>query len=151
MATALAKLGEADPRVVVIDADTKNSTFAERFCDDFPDRYLEGFIAEQNMIGAAVGLSAAARVPFVSTFACFLTRAFDHIRMAAISRANLKIAGSHCGVSIGEDGPSQMGLEDMAMMRAIPGAVGALPLRRRGDRAPGRSRWRRKRASTTCG
>ncbi|MFN8641414.1 MAG: transketolase [Candidatus Binatia bacterium] len=125
--TALAKLGAVDPAVTVIDADTKNSTFAERFLAAHPQRYVEAFIAEQNMVGVAVGLSAAGRTPFVSSFACFLTRAFDHIRMAAISRANLKIAGSHCGVSIGEDGPSQMGLEDLAMMRAVPGAVVLYP------------------------
>jgi len=125
--TALAKLGTANPAVVVIDADTKNSTFAERFLAAHPDRYLEAYIAEQNMVGAAVGLSAAGKIPFVSTFACFLTRAFDHIRMAAISRANLKLAGSHCGVSIGEDGPSQMGLEDLAMMRTIPHATVLYP------------------------
>lgn len=125
--TALAKLGSVDPTVAVIDADTKNSTFAERFLAAHPQRYLEAFIAEQNMVGIAVGLSAAGRTPFVSSFACFLTRAFDHIRMAAISRANLKLAGSHCGVSIGEDGPSQMGLEDLAMMRAVPNAVVLYP------------------------
>jgi len=118
--TALAKLGDVNPNVVVIDADTKNSTFAERFLAAHPERYLEAYIAEQNMVGAAVGLSAAGKIPFVSSFACFLTRAFDHIRMAAISRANLNLGGSHCGVSIGEDGPSQMGLEDIAMMRTIP-------------------------------
>jgi transketolase len=125
--TALAKLGNFNPLVTVIDGDTKNSTFAERFLAAHPDRYLEGFIAEQNMVGAAVGLSASGKVPFVSTFACFLTRAFDHIRMAAISRANIKLAGSHCGVSIGEDGPSQMGLEDIAMMRAVPHALVLYP------------------------
>jgi transketolase len=125
--TALAKLGTANPRVVATDGDTKNSTFAERFAAKHPDRFFEGFIAEQNMVGAAVGLSACDKIPFASTFACFLTRAFDHIRMAAISRANLKLAGSHCGVSIGEDGPSQMGLEDLAMMRAIPDAVVLYP------------------------
>ena len=125
--TALAKLGGVNPLVTVIDGDTKNSTFAERFLAAHPDRYLEGFIAEQNMVGAAVGLSASGKIPFVSTFACFLTRAFDHIRMAAVSRANLKLAGSHCGVSIGEDGPSQMGLEDLAMMRAIPHATVLYP------------------------
>lgn len=125
--TALAKLGAVDPAVAVIDADTKNSTFAERFLAKHPERYLEAYIAEQNMVGVAVGLSAAGRTPFVSSFACFLTRAFDHIRMAAISRANLKLAGSHCGVSIGEDGPSQMGLEDLAMMRAVPHAVVLYP------------------------
>jgi len=125
--TALAKLGSVNPAVVVIDADTKNSTFAERFLAAHPERYLEAYIAEQNMVGAAVGLSTAGKIPFVSSFACFLTRAFDHIRMAAISRANLKLGGSHCGVSIGEDGPSQMGLEDLAMMRAIPHATVLYP------------------------
>ena len=125
--TALAKLGSCNPLVTVIDADTKNSTYADRFLAAHPERYLEGFIAEQNMIGAAVGLSAAGKIPFVSTFACFLTRAFDHIRMAAISRANLKLAGSHCGVSIGEDGPSQMGLEDIAMLRVVPHAAVLYP------------------------
>jgi transketolase len=125
--TALAKLGTVNPAVVVIDADTKNSTFSERFLAAHPDRFLEAYIAEQDMVGIAVGLSACGKTPFISTFACFLTRAFDHIRMAAISRANLKMAGSHCGVSIGEDGPSQMGLEDLAMMRTVPHAVVLYP------------------------
>lgn len=118
--TALAKLGTVDPRVVALDGDTKNSTFAEKFTAAHPQRYFECFIAEQNMVGAAVGLAACGKLPFVSTFAAFLTRAFDHIRMAAISGVSIKYVGSHCGVSIGEDGPSQMGLEDLAMMRAIP-------------------------------
>ncbi len=148
--TALAKLGGVNPLVTVIDGDTKNSTFAERFLAAHPDRYLEGFIAEQNMVGAAVGLSASGKVPFVSTFACFLTRAFDQIRMAAISRANLKLAGSHCGVSIGEDGPSQMGLEDLAMMRAVPRAVGAVSVRCGGDRAPRRGDGAAARAFSIC-
>ncbi len=121
--TALAKLGHASARIVVLDGDTKNSTFSEKFLKEHPHRFFEAFIAEQNMIGAAVGLSARGYIPFASTFACFLTRAFDHIRMAAVSRANIKLCGSHAGVSIGEDGPSQMGLEDLAMMRAIPGSV----------------------------
>jgi len=121
--TALAKLGDIDRRIVVLDGDTKNSTFAERFLKKHPDHYFEGFIAEQNIIGAGVGLSTCGKIPFVSSFACFLTRGFDHIRMAAISQANLKLGGSHCGVSIGEDGPSQMGLEDIAMMRAVPGSM----------------------------
>ncbi len=125
--TALAKLGAVNPLITVIDGDTKNSTFAERFLAAHPERYLEGFIAEQNMVGAAIGLSACGKIPFVSTFACFLTRAFDQIRMAAVSRATIKLAGSHCGVSIGEDGPSQMGLEDLAMMRAIPHAAVLYP------------------------
>ncbi|MCS6926427.1 MAG: transketolase [Candidatus Binatia bacterium] len=118
--TALAKLGTINPRVVALDGDTKNSTFAEKFLAAHPQRYFESFIAEQNMVGAAVGLAACGKIPFVSTFAAFLTRAFDHIRMAAISRVTITYVGSHCGVSIGEDGPSQMGLEDLAMMRAVP-------------------------------
>jgi transketolase len=118
--TALAKLGTVNPLVVALDGDTKNSTFAEKFMAAHPQRYFESYIAEQNMVGAAVGLAACGKIPFVSTFAVFLTRAFDHIRMAAISGASVKYAGSHCGVSIGEDGPSQMGLEDLAMMRAVP-------------------------------
>ncbi|MBI3246272.1 MAG: transketolase [Deltaproteobacteria bacterium] len=121
--TALAKLGSVNPLVVALDGDTKNSTFAEKFLKDHGSRYFECFIAEQNMVGVAVGLAACGKIPFVSTFAAFLTRAFDHIRMAAISGVSIKYVGSHCGVSIGEDGPSQMGLEDLAMMRAIPNAV----------------------------
>lgn len=124
---ALAKLGAADARVVALDGDTKNSTFAETFLKAHPERYFESYIAEQNMVGAAVGLAACGKIPFVSTFAAFLTRAFDHIRMAAISGVTIKYVGSHCGVSIGEDGPSQMGLEDVAMMRAIPGSVVLYP------------------------
>jgi transketolase len=121
--TALAKLGAAEPRVVALDGDVGDSTCARAFAAAFPERFVHAYIAEQNMIGMAVGLQARGRIPFVSTFACFLTRAFDPIRMAAISRANLKLCGSHAGVSVGEDGPSQMGLEDLAMMRAVPGAV----------------------------
>ena len=125
--TALPKLGEANPLVVALDGETKNSTYADKFANSYPDRYFEGFIAEQNMVGAAVGLSARGKIPFVSTFGAFLTRAYDHIRMSAVSRANVKYVGSHCGVSIGEDGPSQMALEDLAMMRAVPGAVVLYP------------------------
>ena len=118
--TALAKLGDADARVVALDADVKNSTFSDRFEKVFPDRFYENFIAEQVMVGAAMGLAARGAIPFPSTFACFLTRAADFIRMAAISNVNVKLAGSHAGVSIGEDGPSQMALEDLAMCRAEP-------------------------------
>jgi transketolase len=118
--TALAKLGTVNPLVVALDGDTKNSTFAEKFLAVHPQRYFEGYIAEQNMVGTAVGLATCGKIPFVSTFAAFLTRAFDHIRMAAISGVTIKYCGSHAGVSIGEDGPSQMGLEDLAMMRAVP-------------------------------
>jgi transketolase len=117
---ALAKLGDADPRVVALDADVKNSTFSDKFEKKFPDRFYENFIAEQVMIGAAMGLAARGAIPFPSTFACFLTRAADFIRMAAISNVGIKMAGSHAGVSIGEDGPSQMALEDLAMCRAEP-------------------------------
>ena len=117
---AIARLGAADDRVVALDADVKNSTFSEKFLHEYPDRFYEAFIAEQAMIGAAMGLAARGAIPFPSTFAAFLTRAYDFIRMAAISNVNIKMAGSHAGVSIGEDGPSQMALEDLAMMRAQP-------------------------------
>ena len=125
--TGLAKLGAANPNVVALDGDTKNSTYAEQFMERYPDRYFEMFIAEQNLVGAGIGLAKRGKIPFVSTFAAFLSRAYDQIRMSAISQANIKYAGSHCGVSIGEDGPSQMGLEDIAMFRAIPGAVVLYP------------------------
>src|SRR5688572_367598 len=118
--TALAKLAEADLRIVALDADVKNSTFSERFEKVAPDRFYQNFIAEQIMVGAAMGLAARGAIPFPSTFACFLTRAADFIRMAAISNLNIKFAGSHAGVSIGEDGPSQMALEDLAMFRTQP-------------------------------
>ncbi len=123
----LAKLGAANPDVVALDGDTKNSTYAEQFMTRYPDRYFEMFIAEQNLVGAGIGLAKRGKIPFVSTFAAFLSRAYDQIRMSAISQANIKYAGSHCGVSIGEDGPSQMGLEDLAMFRAIPGAAVLYP------------------------
>ncbi|MDH4064891.1 MAG: transketolase, partial [Acidobacteriota bacterium] len=118
--TAIAKLATVDPRVVALDADVGNSTFSERFESAHPDRFYQFYIAEQAMIGAAMGLAARGAVPFPSTFAAFLTRAADFIRMAAISGVNLKVAGSHAGVSIGEDGPSQMALEDFAMAAAQP-------------------------------
>ena len=120
---ALAKLGRANPAVVALDGDTKNSTYSNKFLAEYPDRFVECFIAEQNMVGAAVGLGAMGKIPFASTFACFLTRAYDQIRMAAISQANMKLCGSHAGISIGQDGPSQMALEDLAMMRAIAGST----------------------------
>uniref|UniRef100_A0A8C8A5C8 Transketolase n=1 Tax=Oryzias sinensis TaxID=183150 RepID=A0A8C8A5C8_9TELE len=118
---ALAKLGQASQRVVALDGDTKNSTFSELFKKKFPDRYIECFIAEQNMVGVAIGCATRDRtVAFASTFAAFLSRAYDQIRMGAISQTNVNLVGSHCGVSIGEDGPSQMALEDLALFRAIP-------------------------------
>ena len=117
---AIARLGAGDERIVALDGDVKNSTFSEKFEQQFPDRFYQTFIAEQAMIGVAMGLASRGAIPFPSTFAAFLTRAADFVRMAAISRLNIKMAGSHAGVSIGEDGPSQMALEDLAMMRAQP-------------------------------
>jgi transketolase len=125
--TALVALGAIDPRVVALDADVKNSTFSERFEKAYPDRFYQMFIAEQVMIGAAMGLASRGAVPFPSTFACFLERAADFIRMAGISNVNVKLAGSHAGVSIGEDGPSQMALEDLATMRAVPNCTVLYP------------------------
>ena len=120
--TALARVGGADLRVVALDGDTKNSTFADKFFDKFPDRSTECYIAEQNLVGVATGFGTRGKAPFASTFAAFFSRAADQVRVAGISRANLKLAGSHVGVSIGEDGPSQMALEDIAIFRAIVGS-----------------------------
>jgi transketolase len=120
---ALVKIAEKDARVVALDGDTKNSTFSEKFAKAHPARFFEMFIAEQNMVGTATGLAARGKIPFVSTFAAFMTRAYDQIRMAGVSQSNVKFCGSHAGISIGEDGPSQMGLEDLAMFRPIPGSV----------------------------
>uniref|UniRef100_A0AAF6ZCV9 transketolase n=1 Tax=Bos taurus TaxID=9913 RepID=A0AAF6ZCV9_BOVIN len=118
---ALAKLGHANDRVIVLDGDTKNSTFSDIFKREHPERFIECFIAEQNMVSVALGCVTRGRtVAFACTFAAFLTRAFDQIRMGGISQTNINLIGSHCGVSIGEDGPSQMALEDLAMFRAIP-------------------------------
>jgi transketolase len=118
--SALAKLGAADARVVALDADVKNSTFSDKFEKMAPERFYQNFIAEQVMVGAAMGLAARGAIPFPSTFACFLARAADFVRMAAISGVGIKLSGSHAGVSIGEDGPSQMALEDLAAFRAEP-------------------------------
>jgi len=124
---ALAALGAARGDVVALDGEVSNSTYAEIFRDAHPDRYFEMYIAEQQMVAAAVGIQVRGWVPFASTFAAFLTRAYDFIRMAAISRANIRLCGSHAGVSIGEDGPSQMALEDLAMMRAVHGSTVLYP------------------------
>lgn len=122
--TALAKIGANNTRVIALDGDTKNSTFSDKLKNVFPDRYIECFIAEQNLVGVAIGAACRDRtIAFVSTFATFFTRAFDQIRMGAISQTNVNFVGSHCGVSIGEDGPSQMGLEDIALFRTIPGST----------------------------
>ena len=125
---ALARLARTCPQVVAIDGDTKNSTFSEKFKEVAPERFAEGYIAEQNMVGAALGMSTEGTIPFASTFACFMTRAYDFIRMASYSQpSHLVLCGSHAGVSIGEDGPSQMALEDLAMMRAIQGSTVLYP------------------------
>lgn len=116
---ALLKIFSQHPEMVVLDAEVSNSTYAEIFKQVHPQRFFEMFIAEQNMVGTAVGLSRAGYLPFVSTFAAFFSRAFDQIRMARYSESNIKFCGSHAGVSIGEDGPSQMGLEDIALFRSI--------------------------------
>jgi transketolase len=120
---ALTALGGMRPDVVALDGEVSNSTYSEKFAQAHPDRYFEMYIAEQQMIAAAVGLQVRDWVPFASTFAAFLSRAYDFIRMAAISRADLRLSGSHAGVAIGPDGPSQMALEDMAALRAVHGST----------------------------
>lgn len=124
---ALCRIGEAYPDVVVLDAEVGNSTGAERFGGLFPDRFFEMYVAEQNMAGVALGLARRGKVPFASTFAAFLSRAHDQIRMTQYSDAHLVYAGSHAGVSIGADGPSQMGLEDIALFRALQGSTVLYP------------------------
>jgi len=124
---ALTALGGVCDSVVSLDAEVKNSTGAELFEAKFPDRFFQCYIAEQNMVGMAVGFDRRGKIPFVSTFGAFFTRAHDQIRMAAIGNAKLRLVGSHCGVSIGQDGPSQMALEDIAMMRALPESIVLYP------------------------
>jgi transketolase len=124
---ALVAVGAHRPEVVALDAEVSNSTHADEFKQAFPDRFFEMFIAEQQMLGAAVGLAVLGKKPYASTFAAFFTRAYDQIRMAAVSNARLHLCGSHAGVSIGEDGPSQMGLEDLAMLRAVFGSTVLYP------------------------
>ena len=124
---ALVALGAANPDVVGLDGEVSNSTYAEEFAKAYPDRYFEMYIAEEQLVAAAVAMSVRHKVPFASTFAAFFSRAYDFIRMAAISRANIRLCGSHAGVSIGEDGPSQMALEDLAMMRAVFGSTVLYP------------------------
>ena len=125
--TALAALGSVDSRIVALDADVGNSTFSQTFELAHAERFYQTYIAEQAMVGAAMGLASRGAIPFPSTFACFLARASDFVRMAGIGRMNIKFAGSHAGVSIGEDGPSQMALEDLAMMRGVPGCAVLYP------------------------
>jgi transketolase len=124
---ALAALGSIRGDVVALDGEVSNSTYAEIFRDAHPDRYFEMYIAEQQMVAAAVGIQVRKWVPFASTFAAFFSRAYDFIRMAAISQADIRLCGSHAGVSIGEDGPSQMALEDLAMIRAVHGSTVLYP------------------------
>jgi transketolase len=124
---ALVALGARNNRVVAMDGEVSNSTGTAEFARQYPDRYFEMFIAEQQLVASAVGFSVRQYIPFASTFAAFLTRAHDFIRMAAVSRANICLVGSHCGVEIGADGPSQMALEDLAMMRSIHGATVLYP------------------------
>jgi transketolase len=125
--TALASLGALDDRIVALDADVKNSTFSDRFEKAFADRFYQCFISEQAMIGAGMGLASRGAIAFPSSFACFLERGADFIRMAGISMLNIKLCGSHAGVSIGEDGPSQMALEDLSMARGVPNCTVLYP------------------------
>jgi transketolase len=125
--TALALLGDVCDAVVSLDAEVKNSTYAEIFEDVHPERFFQCFVAEQNMVGMGIGFDRRGRIPFISTFSSFFSRAHDQIRMAAIGHSALRLVGSHCGVSIGEDGPSQMGLEDIALMRCLPQSIVLYP------------------------
>jgi len=124
---SLAALFSRNASLVALDAEVSNSTFAEEISKRFPERFFEMFVAEQNMLGTALGLSLRGKIPFVSTFAAFMTRAFDQLRMGQYSGGNLKCAGSHAGVSIGQDGSSQMGLEDLAMFRSLYNSVVLYP------------------------
>jgi transketolase len=124
---ALKRLGAVNPHIVAVSGDVKNSTFSEVFQEAYSDRFVQGYIAEQNLISVGVGLAARGKVPFLDTFACFLARGYDQVRMAAISRSNINLCGSHAGISIGEDGPSQMALEDLAIFRAIHGSAVLYP------------------------
>jgi transketolase len=124
---ALKRIGAVNPRLIDLSGDVDNSTFSEIFAKAYPDRFFQAYIAEQNMVSVGVGLAARGFTVFVDTFSCFLSRAVDEVRMAAISRSNLSLCGSHCGISIGEDGPSQMGLEDIAIFRAVNGSVVLYP------------------------
>lgn len=124
---ALKALGAANPDVVVLDAEVSNSTYADKFKNAYPDRFFEMYIAEQQMVASAIGLASRDKVTFSSTFAAFLSRAYDFIRMGAIGRTNIRLCGSHAGVSIGADGPSQMALEDISMMRSVYGSTVLYP------------------------
>ncbi|MFA6066830.1 MAG: transketolase [Candidatus Babeliaceae bacterium] len=120
---ALAAAGASSKSLIVFDGDVKNSTFTELFDQQYPERFFQSFVAEQNMVGMAMGAAVSGTIPVAATFACFLTRAHDQLRMAGISRSPIRLVGSHAGVSIGQDGPSQMGLEDIALFRSIPDSI----------------------------
>lgn len=126
---ALKRLGQNDThrRIVALDGDTKNSTYSLTFKNAYPDRFVECFIAEQNLVAVTTGMACRNKIPFASTFGAFFSRAYDHLRMGGVSKVNIKLVGSHSGVSIGEDGPSQMALEDFSMFRAIPDSVVLYP------------------------
>jgi len=124
---ALKALGKSSKEVVALDGEVKNSTFSYLFEEKYPERFFQCFIAEQNMVGMAIGLDKRGKKPFVSTFGAFMSRAHDQIRMAAIGQARLRLVGSHCGVSIGQDGPSQMALEDISLMRSLPQSIVLYP------------------------
>ncbi len=124
---ALTALGKAMPDVVALDGEVSNSTYADEFAKTYPERFFEMYIAEQQLVAAAVGLQVRGYRAFASTFAAFFSRAYDFVRMAAVSRANLKLAGSHAGISIGQDGPSQMALEDLSSFRAVCGSTVLYP------------------------
>jgi transketolase len=124
---ALAEMAMINDQIVALDAEVKNSTYVVDFEKVFPERFFEMFIAEQTMVGVATGIARRGYIPFVSTFSAFFTRAFDQIRMASYADVPLVCVGSHCGVSIGEDGASQMGLEDIAMFRSVLGSVVLYP------------------------
>jgi transketolase len=119
----LKKMGDNDANVIGLDGDVKNSTMAIKLKDAHPDQFIDCFVAEQNLVGVALGAGTREKIPFCATFAAFLSRGYDHIRMSAISQANIKFVGTHCGISIGLDGPSQMALEDLSMFRAIPNCL----------------------------
>src|SRR4030065_1976126 len=124
---ALTKIAQDNENIVALDAEVSNSTYSEIFKKSYPKRFFEMFIAEQNMVSVALGMSKLNLIPFISTFSAFLSRAYDQIRMSQYSNPNIKFVGSHAGVSIGQDGPSQMGLEDIAMFRAILDSVVLYP------------------------
>ena len=124
---ALAALGAGDGRIVALDGEVGNSTYTQIFAEAHPERYFESYIAEQQLVATAVGLQVRGWIPFAATFAAFLSRAYDFVRMAAVSRADIRLVGSHCGVSIGQDGPSQMGLEDIAALRSVYGSTVLYP------------------------